>query len=395
MRRLWWVLVLMALAAPALAAERMNVQQLKDALTSFGGLKKTDAEVAYELEQIELTEELTRSTIDSLANYIPGPLSTQQMFILEARSSVLAPPASDLPSLPAPDADAQKALLDKAAGYVSNEYAKLPALSATKTTYRFQDNPTAVVAMSSPHFGTPTQDPHVLAAPDMAPQIIRYIGATESPVASVHGVELAASKRDKTRWGENGQIALLGQGPVLGSIMQEAQTAGKVHWLRWETLNGRQAAVFSFEVDKKISRYAVNYCCFPDLGQVGKVSRSGNFGAVGSSGNTGNMQTTLDWTNFKATVPYHGEFFVDRDTGIVVRLVTQADFKSTDTVQQEAQRIDYSAVTIGEKPMVLPVRCIVATEVVPNGTSGAGKYSTRHTLFTIEYKDYQLAAGTK
>ena len=49
-------------------------------------------------------------------------------------------------------------------------------------------------------------------------------------------------------------------------------------------------------------------------------------------------------------------------------------------------------VTVGAKPLILPVKTFVNTEVVPNGDSGSGKYSTRHTLFTAEYKDYQPAA---
>ena len=106
----------------------------------------------------------------------------------------------------------------------------------------------------------------------------------------------------------------------------------------------------------------------------------------------GNMQTTTDWKPFKSTVPYHGEIFVDPDTGIVVRLNTQAEFKTSDVVHQEDQRIDYLPVTAGGKALVLPVKTVVNTEVVPNGDSGSGKYSTRHTLFTAEYKDYQPVA---
>jgi hypothetical protein len=105
----------------------------------------------------------------------------------------------------------------------------------------------------------------------------------------------------------------------------------------------------------------------------------------------GNMQTNTSWKNFKTTVPYHGEIFVDPDTGIVVRLVTQAEFKTSDLVHQEDHRIDYGPVAVGDKKLVLPVKSVINTEVVPNGDSGAGKYSTRHTLFTAEYKNYQLA----
>jgi hypothetical protein len=44
--------------------------------------------------------------------------------------------------------------------------------------------------------------------------------------------------------------------------------------------------------------------------------------------------------------------------------------------------------------LVLPLKSIIDTEVVPNGDSGAaGRYSVRRTLFTSEYKDYQIAGG--
>jgi hypothetical protein len=44
--------------------------------------------------------------------------------------------------------------------------------------------------------------------------------------------------------------------------------------------------------------------------------------------------------------------------------------------------------------MILPVRTIVTTEVVPSGDSQAGKYSVRNTYLSTEYKDYQLAGAT-
>jgi hypothetical protein len=87
-------------------------------------------------------------------------------------------------------------------------------------------------------------------------------------------------------------------------------------------------------------------------------------------------------------------FFVDPDTGIVVRMVTQAELKSSDLVHQQDTRADYGPVTVGGKSMVLPMRTVINTEVVPSGDSGQGKYATRDTLFTIEYKDYQLAGAT-
>jgi hypothetical protein len=146
-------------------------------------------------------------------------------------------------------------------------------------------------------------------------------------------------------------------------------------------------------VDKKKSHYAVSYCCFPTSEQTGLLSYKP--GAQGSGDFTakGNLQTNTTYDqHFNATMPYHGEIFVDPDTGIVVRLVLQAEFKTSDNVQQEDQRIDYGPVKVDAKALVLPIKSVIDTEVVPNGDSGAAKFTTRRTLFTSEYKDYQLAA---
>ena len=223
-------------------------------------------------------------------------------------------------------------------------------------------------------------------------QYIRYIGSTESKAESTNGVEKPQVKEKGARWGANGQIVLLGTEPNLASVLKDAQDSGGLTFVRWETINGKAAAVFSYSVQKKKSHYAVDYCCFPDVSATGKAQFSS--AALGAGGATGNFQTATDWHDFKANgVPYHGELFVDPDTGIVVRLISIAEFKNSDVVHQEDQRIDYLPVKVGDKDMVLPVRKMINTEVVPTGDSGsAGKYTTRRTMLTSEYKDFQSAA---
>ena len=389
MKRFAWILVVLFLASPAWAAKKITVQQLKDMLVSSQQGRKTDAEVATELKQVELTEELTRSAMNSLVSYVSGPLSTEQIYVLEARSAVLPPPAVDLPATPAPDAAAQKAILDKAVDYTTKTYAQLPHLTATKTTIRFQNNVEAIATISGMHSGSSDVDPNLV----QANRFIHYINSTEVPVDTQNGAEKVSTAKDKTPWGQNGYIALQGQGPVLSSVLQDAQTAGTISWLRWETINKKAAAVFAFSVDKKKSHYAVSYCCFPTSEQTGLLSYKP--GAQGSGDFTakGNLQTHTTYDqHFNATVPYHGEIFVDPDSGIVVRLNLQAEFKAADDVQQEDQRIDYGPVKVDAKALVLPIKSVIDTEVVPNGDSGAAKFTTRRTLFTSEYKDYQLAA---
>lgn len=396
MKRLVWILLLSVAAAPAWAGKKITVGQLEDLLHSLQQARKTDAEIATELKQIELSEELTRSTMNSLVGFVPGPLSTEQIYVLEARSADLAPPARDLPATAAPNIAEQQAMLAKASAYVTGTYNELPPLSAKKDTLRFQDNVEAIAASSGIVGGA--KDAAISFGLSDTASFFRYINSAETTVAIEHGVETPATMKDKTPWGANKMIALREPVPSLGAIFQEARADGTIQWLRWERVGGRQVGVFSFAGSRKTPGIAVDICCFPNLTQTG-VARfynpmsaaviAGDEAAPGGAGGvTGNFQTSTDWRNFKADVPCHGEFFIDPATGIVVRMIVEAELKPTDVVHQVDTRIDYAPVTVGGKPLVLPVRTIVNTEVVPNGESGAGKYSTRRTLFTSEYRNY-------
>lgn len=400
MKRFGCILALILMAMPAWPAKKITVAELTGLLKSLQEQKKSDQEVANELKQVQLSEELTRNVMNSLGAYAPGQLTTEQIYVLEARSAVLAPPAADIPSTPALDAPAQKALLAKAADYALKTYAELPALTATRTTLRFQDNVEAA-APSSGMSGS-AKDVSVGASFVPAFQYVHYINSTDSPYSLDRGLEKLTP--DKTRWGANKMIALQEPDPSLATVFQDAQTNGTISWLRWETVNGKPVAVFAFTVPKKKSHMALNVCCFPDVSQAGMASFTGQMGtgAPGGSagaggGAKGNFQTTTDWHNFKAKdLPYHGEFFIDPDSGIVVRMITQPELKHTDVVHQQDTRVDYGPVKVGDKMLILPVRTVINTEVVPNGDSqAAGQYSTRCTLFTSEFKDYQLAGAAK
>jgi hypothetical protein len=396
MKRFGCILMLILMALPAWPAKKVTVAELTALLKSLQEQRKSDEDIALALKQLQLSEQLTRDVMNSLSGYAPGPQTTEQIYVLEAGSAVLAPPSADVPSTPSLDAAAQKALMDKTNDYVAKTYSQVPAYTATKTTARFQDNVEA--PQSSSGMVGSAKDASVGASFSSSPaQYIRYIGATESHIEASNGVEKPPVKEKGARWGANGQIALFGQEPNLPAVLREAQDSGGLTWVRWENVNGKPAAVFSFAVQKKKSHYAVDYCCFPDVTQAGMASFSSAAlaGAQGGGGGgaKGNFQTATDWHDFKVNgLPYHGQLFIDPDSGIVVRMITIAEFKNSDVVYQEDQRIDYGPVTMGDKSLVLPVRKIVNTEVVPTGESGsAGKYTTRRTLLTSEYKDFQPA----
>ncbi|HTB98617.1 MAG TPA: hypothetical protein VK716_16515 [Terracidiphilus sp.] len=392
MKKLGWILALALATTPAWCAKKITVAELKDTLASMHRDNKSDTDVANALKQVELSEELTRPTMNSLVGDVPGPLSTEQIYVLEARSAMLPPPPQDIPTAAAPDAATQKAMLDKAAGYVSKTYTQLPALTATKTTVRFQDNVEAAASGSGLKGGA--QDVSTGSAFVNPFQFIHYINSSDLSVASNHGAEQLPSEKDKTPWGANKMIALQEPDPSVGSIFSEAQEAGDIKWLRWELVNGKQAAVYTFTVPKKKGHLDVNVCCFPDVSQAG-VANFHSASLPGSRGGaSGNFQTATNWHNYKASVPYHGELFIDPDTGILVRVNVQDELKQSEVVHQLDERIDYAPVTVGSSTLVVPARTIISTEVVPNGDSGAaGAFSIRRTLFTSEYKNYQIAGG--
>ncbi|MGA9426978.1 MAG: hypothetical protein WBV33_18015, partial [Terracidiphilus sp.] len=324
----------------------------------------------------------------------------EQIYVLEAQSADLIPPPSDLPATPAPDAAALKAILARAAGYVAHSYDQLPQLAANRTTLRFQDN-VETVGQSSGVVGSVTEVD--TSSPGFAPRayFVHYINSADSSVAFNRGAEKLPPPNPKIRWGANRMIALETPDPSLGAVFQEAAQSASIQWLRWELIHGKPAAVFSFSVSAKHSRLDVKVCCFPKIDQQGtatfytatSAAALGGDTTTGGGGVVGDWQTTTDWHDFHATTPYHGELFIDPDSGVVVRMITMAEFKPSDVVHQVDTRVDYGPVTAGARTLILPVKTIVNTLVVPGGDSGAAFYTTRRTFFISEFNGYRTAAN--
>jgi hypothetical protein len=395
MKKFVWILLV--LATPAWGARPITVGQLEDLLRSLAQDRKSDADVATALKQVELTQQLTRATMNSLVSYVPGRLATEQIYVLEARSADLIPPERDVPTTPAPDAAGQKVILDKASAYVSGVYDQLPAFASTRTTLRFQDDVAAITGGSGLQGGA--KDVTVGASFSDPAAYVHYINSTEARIPSQHGQEKLPAENAKNNWGANGMIALQEPDTSLGTVLHEAQAAGTLAWARWEMVNGKSVAVFEFSVPAKRSRLAVNICCFPDVKQTGvanfysatTASTLGGGGGGGGGGVSGNFQTSTSWHNFKTTAPYHGFLFVDPASGIVARMIVEAELKPTDVVHRQNLRVDYGPVSVGGRTLILPIKSYINTEVVPHGDSGAARYTTRCTLFTSEYKDYAPA----
>jgi hypothetical protein len=399
MKRLVVWLLLLTGMSPAWAAKKIGVQELTELVRTMAQDKKADTEVANALKQVELTEELTRATLNTLVGLVSGPLSTEQIYVLDARSANLAPPAADLPAAPAPDEAARKAILAKAESYIAKTYDQLPALTATKTTLRFQDNVEALAPSSG--VGSGAKDAVTSSGFTNPASYVHYIKSTASLVASEHGVEKKPAEKDETKWGANGMTAIQEPTPSLSRVFKEAQAAVEIQWLRWELVNGKRMAVFSYTVPKQNSKLALNVCCFPNVNQTGiarfysatTAQAIAGAGANPGGGVAGNLQTHTEWHEYKSTAPYHGRLFIDPDTGVVLRMIVEADLKPGEVVHQLDTRVDYGPVKAGASIFIAPVKTVVNSVVVPNGESGAGGYSTRCTLLTSDYSGYRLGAA--
>jgi hypothetical protein len=166
-------------------------------------------------------------------------------------------------------------------------------------------------------------------------------------------------------------------------------------------IHGKRIAVFSYSVPRQKSKLALNVCCFPDINQAGiatfynstTAASLGGPGANPGGGVAGNFQTHTEWHDYKSTAPYHGRLFIDPDTGVVMRMIVEAELKPGEVVHQLDTRVDYGAVKAGAGTFIAPVKTVINSVVVPNGESGAGGYSTRCTLLTSEYSEYRLGGA--
>ena len=412
MKRFGWFLLLVAMAPALLPAssKKMTVAELQDVLTGLHNARKSDEQVANELKEIELTEELTPAAMNSMANLIDGPFSTEQIYVLEARSAMLAPPDTALPKAAPPAAAAQQAMLAKAQDYAAKAYSQLPRLTAARLVARFQDGVETIQSYSGTQVKVQNDfDPFW----EQISHYTRLVNTHTDKVEIDNGIEKPGGN-DTTPWGRNNLVNSMLPFLPLNLLTSEAISSGKPKFLRWETIDSHRTAVFAFAIDKKKSHYAINYCCFPDTTSVGgglygghgngggaspTPSTGGGLGGLSASplahplGN-GNLANVSDFKPFKAQSGCHGELFLDPDSGVVVRTIVEAGFKPSDFVHYEDIRVDYAPMHIGGSNLYVPVRSFANAEVVPNGDSFVRRYAVRHQFVTQDYRNFRTMDGT-
>jgi VWFA-related protein len=317
-RRFSVLLALFGIACPVFAAKQVTVAEFEQAIKQIQG--KPDADAAWQIANLQLTERLSSVEFDSLESSLPGDLSRQALRGVADASDFLDPPTAELPSKPAPDFAEQRRIMSLVVAYVRGTIPQLPNLLATRNTVRFRDTPAGYK--------------------DQGKTVTRYeplhlIGRSSVMVSYRDGREMQESETEDKAKPATLEIGLNTQGefgPILTTVLLDA-AQNKLAWSHWEQEDGQLRAVFSFSVPREKSHYQVEYCCIA---------------------NSENTRTDL----YRQPAAYRGEMTVDPAAGVILRLIIEAALKAGEPVANASVVVEYGPVEIGGKTYICPTRAL-------------------------------------
>ena len=343
LRRLVLIAFVASAALPACAMRHLTVAQLEKTLSSEVARHHSDDDMMREFGSFDLTERLTDATRNRISTSLHlGPQTTLALQLLADESAVLDPPAAELPNTPPPDAATAKRILDAATSYVTSTLPHLPDFLATRTTTTFNDTAQILKVNEWPvHAGLHLigqssreitfRDDHEITAP--APQSAK------------------ASSPAQTRPVGRGLQAYGEFGPLLGLVFVDS-AKGTIAFHHWEQSPRGPVAVFHYAVPKAESHYNVNYCCLFEGLRTG--GRGGGRRGGGGGGGTNTVQSGAS-TLFHKVPAYHGSLFIDPATGVVLRMMVEAEM-GDGPVSRADTVIEYGQVTIGDRKFICPLR---------------------------------------
>ena len=328
MRRLLVPLIFACFSLPLCAATRVSVAQLMQFLASRQTRKEADSDIADQLKSAQLSEELTVQTLTRIeADYHLGPKTIEQLRILADSSIFYAAPPDQLSQRNSPDQSLQRQMVEMAIQYVDTALERLPDFLATRTTDSFDNVPRG--------------------AKQVRPQGgLHFLGEFHREIAYRNGQELnestskdgrgttapTSASRGFTTWGEFG--------PVLKTVLIDS-FEGSVSWSRWQLseTGTQQDAVLRYVVPRSASHYLVSFCCYRK-----------------------SVDDPQEYS-FNDRPGYHGELYLDPETGAIDRITVEADLTEADPVTVSDIAVQYGRIRIAGKTYICPIRSIAITNV--------------------------------
>ncbi len=303
----------------------ITLDRLQQLLAAANG--KSDADVAKQLAAMELTERVDLPDLTRLGTAMPGIQARRALLVLADAAAFLKQPAPAAPLPPMPTVDQQVQWLKAAANYAANTLGKLPNFFATRSATVFADSP--------PHTDRTTMFPY---------QPLHAIDESTATVLFRDGKETLESGADKTARPERAVMGLVTTGefgPLLGLLLADASRSS-LSWSHWEHGAAGPVGVYRYAVPRNKSHYQAQFCC---------ISGTSGYGS------------------FRQISAYHGELFVDPDSGAVLRITLQADLQSAYPMLRADTMVEYGPVEIGNKTYICPLHSVSIAKAYTGGPS--------------------------
>ena len=319
-------------AAPPEAATNLTVDQLEQLLTQIRG--QDDARVARQIAGIKLTESASMARLARWEAEVAGNRSREALMVIADVSASLPPPAAEMPSLPAPDAQTQQQILTRCRDYVNQRIPKLPNYFALRTTSSFAFTTADKLASQQSINGIfqtkQEQKLHYRAlgpakSSDSPDQQYFWLGSYAQEVTYRGGMEVvnAAPGANGSSRASLYSMTTTGEfGSVLEIIVQDF-VGDQVTWDHWEQGSKGTLAVFRYAVPSERSHYAVNY------------------------------------PNEQPEHPaYHGEVTIDPESGAVWRITIQANSSESGSFDESSILVEFAPTEIGGATYICPVHSV-------------------------------------
>ncbi len=364
------LLLTVGMASPALAAERISVEQMEHLLAAAHG--QSDGKVAKQLSGLELTEQASSVRLARWEAAFPGRRSREALTEIAGASAFLSLPAADVLANAPPDRETQRAMLDKTIDYVSKTVSRLPNFYATRQTEHFEDTPPRETIdhlnapMSGRQFGA-----H--GVPSVSTGESEYVpmhpaGRSSVTVSYRDGYELRNSEKvsfDRLNQAAMGLTTAGEFGPILTVVLQDA-TPDRMTWDHWQQGASSQGgssieAVFRYVVPAEHSTYMV---AIPHGDLTEQINPA-----------------------------YHGEIAIDPANGEILRITVVADLVPPFEMVKISLLVEYGAFPIGGTTYICPVKGVALSKMpvgVGSGEPLNAASPAQTQLNVVAFTDYHL-----
>jgi hypothetical protein len=253
-RRLCLLILVIALVLHAQTQE-MNLDQLKQMITSSLALKHDDKTIAEYLKHVQLTERLDDATVEQMASMGIGPRTKRALQDLrdqtEKLPSKLPPPRpQEQPStakglerkpipIPAPDSVRQAEILDLFREYAKNYTKSLPNFLCLQVTDRYVFSP---------------RDERARKLDKLVAQL-SYVDGQEHYKLITQDGKYIDTAMDHV---QGGSIST-GEFASMMAKLFDSSSQARFEWKGWATVREKRVAVFSYHIESGHSSYSISY----------------------------------------------------------------------------------------------------------------------------------------